>query len=75
MLEAEQRCLDILGTRNECDRFVVNWIEHEVPWSKLHNKKESNLKPNKNRTDAHDNLLEASMKPLMEHSMEESGDH
>ena len=42
---------------------------------KLHNKTESNLKPNENRIHACGDLWGANMKIIMEHSMEENGEH
>ena len=64
-----------MTARNECDRVIVNWIGHEAPCRKLYKKKELNLKPDENSMDFYDNLWGSNMKTLMEHSIEENGEH
>ena len=50
------RSLDAAAARNENEIVGANWVEHNVPLSKLHNKRELNHKHNKSRIYVHDNL-------------------
>ena len=48
---------------------------HKVPWSKLYNKIELNLKHNKSSIDVYDKLWGTNMKTLIENSIELNGEH
>ena len=75
MQEAEQRGLDAVAARNEHERVISVWIEHEVLQSELHNERELNIKPNGISIDTHDDLWGINMKTIMEHLMEENGEN
>ena len=69
MSEEELRIQDAIGSRNEHDRVVTNWIEHKFPWNKLHNKRELILGPNESRLEVYDNLWGICVEIFMEHLM------
>ena len=73
MSEVEKK-LDAAAARIECETVIANWIECKVLQSKLCNKIESNLQQNKTTIDEHDHSWILSMKTLMDHLTEESGE-
>ena len=55
ILEVELRSSDDVAARDEHDRAVANWMEHDAPWRTLCNKTQLNFRPIKTRADDCDN--------------------